>query len=75
MRRSKRIDYKKLNETGEKVPVENQDRGTEEVAEISRLLRSISISEEDLQISDQEDIMDKQKIDALMIDESTLLGN
>ena len=71
MRNKKRIDYKKLNETGEKVPVEVENQEAEEVAEISSLLRSISISE-DLQNIHQEDNMEKQKIDSLKIDESTL---
>ena len=65
--RSKRIDYKKLNETGEKILVEDQ----KEVAEISNLLRSISISE-NLHSIHQEDNMEKQKIDLLKIDESTI---
>ena len=43
MRRSKRIDYKKFSKTGEKVQVEQQNQEAEEVAEISSLLRSISI--------------------------------
>ena len=71
MRNKKRIDYKKLNETGEKVPVEVENQEAEEVAEISSLLRGISISE-DLQNMHQEDNMEKQKIDSLKVDESTL---
>ena len=73
MRRSKRIDYKKFSKTGEKVQVEEQNQEVEELAEISSLLRSISISE-DLQNIDQEDNMEKQKIDLLKTDESTVVA-
>ena len=71
MKRSKRIDYKKFSKTGVKVQVEEQNQEVEEVTEISSLLRSISISE-DLQNIDQKDNMQKQKIDSLKIDESTV---
>ena len=73
MRNKQRIDYKKLSETGEKVPVEDQNQEAEEVAELSRLLRSVSISEEDLSSQEiQENNMEKQKIDSLKINESTV---
>ena len=80
MRRSKRLDYKKFSETGEiiqkEVEVEEdkqevvEEQG-EEVAELSNLLRSISISE-DLQLMSREAEMEKEKIDALAVDESTI---
>ena len=46
----------------------------EEVAEISSLLRSISICE-DLDNIHQEEDMEKQKIDSLKVDESTISGD
>ena len=80
MRRSRRLDYKKLSETGERIQKEVQveevqqeviqEQG-EKVAELSNLLRSISISE-DLQRMSREAEMEKEKIDALAIDESTI---
>ena len=78
MRRSKRLDYKQLSETGERVEKEVEvdtqkeevpEQG-KEVAELSNLLRSISISE-NLQVMSSEADM-KEKIDALTIDESTI---
>ena len=75
MRIKKRIDYKKLSETGERVLVEDQnEEEAEEVAEISSLLRSISICE-DLENIHQEENMEKQKIDSLKVDESTISGD
>ena len=75
MRIKQGIDYKKLSETGERVPVEDQNKEeAEEVAEISRLLRSISICE-DLDNIHQEENMEKQKIDSLKVDESTISGD
>ena len=81
MRRAKpRFDYNQLGETGKKVQKEvaaeedNQDvveEQGEEVAELSSLLRSISISG-DLQLMSKEADMEKEKIDALPIDESTI---
>ena len=80
MRRSKRLDYKKLSETGEKIQKEVEveevqqevvEEQGEKVAELSNLLRSISISE-DLQLMSREAEMEKEKIDALAIDESTI---
>ena len=83
MRRSKRLDYKKLSETGEKIQKEVEveevqqevvEEQGEKVAELSNLLRSISISE-DLQLMSREAEMEKEKIDALAIDESTIADN
>ena len=80
MRRSKRLDYKKLSETGERIQKEVEveedkqevvEEQGEEVAELSNLLRSISISE-DLQLMSREAEMEKEKIDALAVDESTI---
>ena len=80
MRRSKRLDYKKLSETEEKIQKEVEveevqaevvEEQGEKVAELSNLLRSISISE-DLQLMSREAEMEKEKIDALAIDESTI---
>ena len=52
--------------------MENQEGGqNEEVAGISTLLRSISISEE-LEHLHQEDNMEKQRTDSLKVDEVTL---
>ena len=47
MRRSKRLDYKHLNETGEKV--EKEEVKGDQIKEITNLLRTISVSE-DLQL-------------------------
>ena len=80
MKRSKRLDYKKLSETGERIQKEVEveedkqevvEEQGEEVAELSNLLRSISISE-DLQLMSREAEMEKEKIDALAVDESTI---
>ena len=69
MRRSKRLDYKKLSETGEKIQKEVEveevqqvveERG-EKVAELSNLLRSISMSE-DLQLMSREAEMEKERL-------------
>ena len=78
MRRSKRLDYKQLSETRERVEKEVEadtqkeevpEQG-EDVAELSNLLRSISISENLHVMSSEADM--KEKIDALTIDESTI---
>ena len=80
MRRSKGLDCKKLSEIGEKIQKEVEveevqqevvEEQGEKVAELSNLLRSISISE-DLQLMSREAEMEKEKIDALAIDESTI---
>ena len=78
MRRSKRLDNEKLSETGEKIQKEVEEVQQEvveeqgkKVAELSNLLRSISISE-DLQLMSREVEMAKEKIDALAIDESAI---
>ena len=80
MRRSKRLDYKKLSETGEKIQKEVEveeaqpevvEEQGQKVAELSNLLRSISISE-DLQLMSREAEMEKEMIDALVIDKSTI---
>ena len=74
------MDYKKLSETGERIQKEVEveedkqevvEEQGEEVAELSNLLRSISISE-DLQLMSREAEMEKEKIDALAVDESTI---
>ena len=69
MRRSKRLDCKLLNETGEKV--EKQEVESNQIEEVSNLFRTISISK-DLQSLNIEKSMDKQKGDALVIDEATI---
>ena len=68
MRRSKRLDYKQLNETGEKV--EKEEVESNQTEEVSNLFRTISISK-DLQSLNVEENMDKQRADALVIDEAT----
>ena len=70
MRRSKRLDYKQLNETGEKV--EKEEAEGDQTEEVSNLFRTISISE-DLQSLNLEEGMDKQKADALVTDEATIV--
>ena len=78
MRRSKRINYKVFSETGEKEEkVDGQPEGAEtvEVGEISNLLRSISISgdiSEGLDQIGEGDNMDKQRIDAIRVELSTI---
>ena len=69
MRRSKRLDYKQLNETGEKVEIEEVE--SNQIEEVSNLFRTISISK-DLQSINAEGSMDKQKADAIVIDEATI---
>ena len=56
MRRSKRLDYKQLNETGEKVEIEEVE--SNQIEEVSNLFRTISISK-DLQSINAEGSMDK----------------
>ena len=68
MRRSKRLDYKQLNKTVEKV--EKEEGESDQIKEVSHLFRTISISE-DLQSLNVKESMDKQKADALVIDEAT----
>ena len=76
-RSKKRLDYKKLGETGEQT--EKQLKGEEEadrdnlgeVSKLSNLLKSITVSE-DLQLVSSEDNMLQEKIDALSIEESTM---
>ena len=69
----KRINYKVLSETGDRIEVvKNQEQQeTKEVAEILTLLRSISTSEE-LQHLHQEDSREKQRINSLKVNEFTL---
>ena len=69
----KRINYKVLSETGDRIEVvKNQEQQeTKEVAEILTLLRSISTSEE-LQHLHQEDSREKQRINSLKVNEVTL---
>ena len=82
MRRSKRLDYRKLSETGEKIQKEVEveevqqevvEEQGKKVAELTNLLRSISISE-DLELMSRKAEMEKEKIDVLVIDESTIAG-
>ena len=76
-RLKKRLNYKKLWETGERT--EKQLKGEEEadidnigeVSKLSNLLKSISISE-DLQLVSSEENMSQEKIDALSIEESRI---
>ena len=68
-RKKKRLDYKQLNETGEKV--EKEEVESNQTEEVSNLFRTISISK-DLQSLNVEESMDKQGVDALVIDEATI---
>ena len=69
MRRSKRLDYKQLSKTGKRVEKEvEEDTQKEEVleqgekvAELSNLLRSISISE-NLQVMSSEADMERRRL-------------
>ena len=78
MRRRKRINYKVFSETvekEEKVDGQSEEAGTVEVSEISNLLRSISISgdiSEGLDQIGEGDNMDKQRIDAIRVELSTI---
>ena len=63
------MDYKQLNETGEKV--EKEEVESNQTEEVSNLFRTISISK-DLQSLNVEESMDKQGVDALVIDEATI---
>ena len=63
------MDYKQLNETGEKV--EKEEVESNQYEEVSNLFRTISISK-DLQSLNVEKRMDKQKGDALVIDKATI---
>ena len=63
------LDYKQLNETGEKV--EKEEVESNQTEEVSNLFRTISISK-DLQSLNVEESMDKQGVDALVIDEATI---
>ena len=69
MRRSKKLDYKQLNETGEKV--EKEEVEGDQIKEVWNLFRTISISE-DLQSLNVKESMDRQKTDALVIDGATI---
>ena len=78
MRRSNRINYKVFSETGEKeekVDGQPEEVGTVEIGEISKLLRSIRISgdiSEGLDQIGEGDNMDKQRIDAIRVELSTI---
>ena len=74
MRSRKRMNYKVLSESREKIEVvENQEQQrAEKIPEISTLLRNISISEE-LEHLHQEDNMEIQIINSLKVDEFTLV--
>ena len=63
------LDYEQVNKTVEKVEKE-EDEG-DQVEEVSNLFTTISISE-DLQSLNVEKSMDKQKADALVMDEATI---
>ena len=63
------MDYKQLNEIGEKV--EKEEVESNQIEEVSNLFRTISISK-DLQSLNVEESMDKQGVDALVIDEATI---
>ena len=69
MRRSKSLDNKQLNETGEKM--EKEEVEGDQIEEVSNLFRTISISK-DLQSLNVKESMDKQKAHALVIDEATI---
>ena len=69
MRRSKKLDCKQLNETGEKV--EKEEVEGDQIKEVWNLFRTISISE-DLQSLNVKENMDKQQTDALVIDKATI---
>ena len=68
MSRSKRLDYKQLNETEK---VEKEEVESNQIEDVSNLFRTISISE-DLKSLNLEESMNKQKADALVIDEATI---
>ena len=69
MRRSKSLDNKQLNETGEKM--EKEEVEGDQIEEVSKLFRTISISK-DLQSLNVKESMNKQKAHALVIDEATI---
>ena len=69
MRRSKRLDYKQLNETVEKV--EKEEVVSNQIEEVSNLFRTISISK-DLQSLKVEKSKNKEKADALLIDQAKI---
>ena len=71
MSRSKRLDYKQLNETEK---VEKEEVESDQIEDVSNLFRTISISE-DLKSLNLEESMNKQKADALVIDEATIWEN
>ena len=64
MRRSKRLDYKQLNETVEKA--EKEEVESDQIKQVSNLFRTISISGDLQSFIVKEIIMDKQKADALV---------
>ena len=78
MIRSNRISYKVFSETGEKeekVDGQPEEVGNVEIGEISKLLRSIRISgdiSEGLDQIGEGDNMDKQRIDAIRVELSTI---
>ena len=63
------MDYKQLNEIGEKV--EKEEVESNQIEGVSNLFRTISISK-DLQSLNVEESIDKQGVDALVIDEATI---
>ena len=62
------MDYKQLNETEK---VEKEEVESDQIEDVSNLFRTISISE-DLKSLNLEESMNKQKADALVIDEATI---
>ena len=69
MKRSKRLYSRQLNETGEKVEIEEVEG--DQIEEVSNLFGTISISE-DLQSLNVEESMNKHEPDTLVIDEATI---
>ena len=63
------MDYKQLNEIGEKV--EKEEVESNQIEGVSNLFRTISISK-DLQSLNIKESLAKQKADALVIDEATI---
>ena len=63
------MDYKQLNEIGEKV--EKEEVKSNQIEGVSNLFRTISISK-DLKSLNVKESMDKQRADALVIDEATI---
>ena len=69
IKRSKRLYYKQLNETGEKVG-KKEVKG-DQIEGVSNLFATTSISEE-FQSLNTEESKNKHQVDALVIDEETI---